>query len=316
MQQHIDTKLTSFQAEQSTLFGRLCDNLQKDMQGSVEQIQGMLQRIAVDKHTSVGVQQMKHEASLINVWSGVEAEAWQETAHSASISIDIPIFCDVDEKKKRFFSWMNRAKDQAIVRLYGGGCGIRFTKRRLLDIGQPDYSLLPEDMDHAMFLIRKRAYTFSDIFSLRYAVLETGFGLLLRNIWYKMVDPKGKGQRSVPSSEYVNMERYPLGNFPKNFGRRWKDCNHLLWPYILDNKYWVLFHVDLDNWKVTVYDNNQLFYEEGDIYPHVVPCINIIPEIIEKYVACDRADLGKKNLQPLQYFRKSQCDILQLKRSR
>ncbi|KAL2456906.1 Ulp1 protease family [Abeliophyllum distichum] len=165
-----------------------------------------------------------------------------------------------------------------------------------------------------MFLIRKRAYNFSDIFSRKYAVLDTGFGLLLQNISY---NPKGKGQCSVPSIDYVKkMERYAMGNFPKNFGGKWKDCNHLLWPYLLSNKYWILFHVDLENWKVTVYDNNQRFYQEADIYPHVVPCINIIPEIIENYVARDRVDLGKKRFQPLQYFRKSPCDIPQLKRFR
>ncbi|KAL2490770.1 hypothetical protein Adt_26398 [Abeliophyllum distichum] len=188
----------------------------------------------------------------------------------------------------------------------GGGCGIKFTKK--------GYKILAILNIH--WCLRKRSVNFSDIFSLRYAVLDIGFGLLLRNIGYKMVNHKGKGQCNAPVDDHVIMERYALGYMPKNFGRRWSQCNHLLWPYMLDNKYWILFHVDLEGWKLTVYDNNQLFYEEANIYPHVVPCINIIPEMIEKYVACDRVDLEKKKLQPLQYFKKRHCDIPQLKRFR
>ncbi|KAL2531905.1 Ulp1 protease family [Abeliophyllum distichum] len=240
----------------------------------------MFQGIAVDKYTSVGVEERKHEAATINVRRGVQDEGRQEATPSPSSSINIPILCDVDEKKKF----------------------------------QLDALCQRPDMDNTMFLITKRSVNYPDIFSLRYGVLDTGFGLLLQNIGYTTVNPKGKCQHNVPGSDDVSMERYALGNFPKKFGIKWRYCDHLLWPYMLDNKYWVLFHVDLESWKVIVYDNNQLFYEEADIYPHVVPCINIIPEIIEKYVACDRVDLGKNKLQPLQYFRKRQCDIPQLKR--
>ncbi|KAL2481352.1 Ulp1 protease family [Abeliophyllum distichum] len=132
-----------------------------------------------------------------------------------------------------------------------------------------------------------------------------------------MFDPKGKlVQRSAAVDYHVYMQGYASGSIPRNFGRRWKQCDHILWPYMIDNKYWVLFHVDLQVWKLTIFDNNQRFYDEAMIYPHILSCINIIPEMIQKYVSSDSVDLGKKKLEPLQYFKKSAIDIPQLRRFR
>ncbi|KAL2542508.1 Uncharacterized protein Adt_03486 [Abeliophyllum distichum] len=167
-------------------------------------------------------------------------------------------------------------------------------------------------MDNAMLLIRVRNANYPDIFSERYAILDTEFGVLLRNFRAKMLDPSGQIVQLRPVDYGAAIKEYISGFRPKIFGKRWKDCDHLLWPYVVDNKFWVLFHLDLIGWKVIILDNNQCFIDDAKLYYHILPCINIIPEMIQKHVP----DFGKKKIQPLDYWRKPFVDLPQLQQPR
>ncbi|KAL2525424.1 Uncharacterized protein Adt_10478 [Abeliophyllum distichum] len=164
-------------------------------------------------------------------------------------------------------------------------------------------------MDNAMLLIRARNAMYPYIFSKRYAILDTGFGVVLRNFWAKMLDPSGQIVQFLHIDYSAAIEEYVFGLRPK-IGKRWKDCDHLLWPYAVDNKFWVLFHVDLIAWKVIIFDNNQCFIDDAKLHYHILPCINIIPQMIQKHVP------GKKKIEPLHYWRKPFVDLQQLQQAR
>ncbi|KAL2533884.1 Uncharacterized protein Adt_07235 [Abeliophyllum distichum] len=167
-------------------------------------------------------------------------------------------------------------------------------------------------MDNAMLLIRVRNAKYPDIFSERYAILDTEFGVLLRNFRAKMLDSSGQIVQLRPLDYGAAIKEYISGLRPKVFGKRWKECDHLLWPYVVDNKFWVLFHLDLVDWKVIILDNNQCFIDDAKLYYHILPCINIIPEMIQKHLP----NFGKKKIQPLDYWRKPFVDLPQLQQPR
>ncbi|KAL2470834.1 Papain-like cysteine peptidase superfamily [Abeliophyllum distichum] len=215
-------------------------------------------------------------------------------------SVVISILCDIDKKIESDFSnWMDRAKSRDVIRLPNG---YTLSKQMLQNLGDPQFALKPKNMDNAMMLIRARSVNFSDIFSDKYAILDSGFESLIIHFRTKTLDPRGQfvqlpssSSSSSSSSVENTMLGYVNGYNPKNFAKQWKDCNYLLWPYLIDNKCWVLFYVDFKSWKLTLIDNNQRFYDDASIYPHVAACINVLPEVIHKYMSSQR-QLGKKKI--------------------
>ncbi|KAL2472355.1 hypothetical protein Adt_23162 [Abeliophyllum distichum] len=163
-------------------------------------------------------------------------------------------------------------------------------------------------MDNAMLLIRVRNEQYPDIFSKKHAILDTEFGVILRNFRAQTLDPSGQICPVRPLDYGGAIKQYIFGLRPKVLGKKWTECEHLLWPYVIDDKFWVLFHLDLEEWKLTILDNNQCFIDDAKLHYHILPCMNIIPEMIQKHLP----DFGRKKMKSLDYWRTPFVDLPQL----
>ncbi|KAL2455680.1 Uncharacterized protein Adt_47160 [Abeliophyllum distichum] len=284
--------------------------MQREIQTSVAQVHGKFDEVMVVKPGGGGGGGGGGTVSGGDA-NPVVVDRGKKTLGSSSLSAaDIPILCDINRRKEsQYLDWVMRSKPTDYVRFASGA---KWTKHNLQQIGTVGFPLEPKDMDNAMLLIRVRNEQYSDIFSKKHAILDTEFGVILRNFRAQTLDPSGQICQVRPLDYGAAIKQYISGLRPKVLGKKWTECEHLLWPYVIDNKFWVLFHLDLVEWKLIILDNNQYFIDDAKLHYHILPCMNIIPEMIQKHLP----DFGRKKMKSLDYWRKPFVDLPQLQQPR
>ncbi|KAL2532731.1 hypothetical protein Adt_06082 [Abeliophyllum distichum] len=171
--QHLESLVSNSSREtghQYQEMQRFIENMQREIQTSVAQMHGKFEEVMVVRPTAGSGGGGGGTVGGVGggtVGGGdanpVVVDRGKKTLGSSSISVDIPILCDVNKRKEsQFLDWLMRSKPTDFVRFAGGA---KWTKENLQQIGNVEFSLEPKDMDNAMLLIRVRNAKYLDIFS-------------------------------------------------------------------------------------------------------------------------------------------------------
>lgn len=157
-----------------------------------------------------------------------------------------------------------------------------------------------QDIDACCFILRERIANFPKTYAStgkKFTIGDCHIGWRLARDYAKFCDDRNAYVFDEAIMEYYwgSEDRYMLS---------WNTVDDIYFPLNLDNKHWVLCVVHLQEWRVDVYDCDQLLFRTNRFSKHMAPIVEMLPYLFDKAMSdVEKGKYPRMSLEPMTFER-------------